>query len=136
MTPAQLGIHTRRVTVRPIEGAALIEVDGRVDAVTAYDLRHVLEDAFRSPIEIIRLDLSRVTEADDHGIAALSWCSHEAISAHRTRCGRGVVVPCAMRCKATEGASVLAPQIRRPGSANGVELVKPAGRADVAADGG
>ena len=51
--------------------------------MAGYDLRHVFAQALRTTTGVVSLDLSRVTTADDDGVAALGWCSEQAIAARR-----------------------------------------------------
>lgn len=60
-----------------------MEVEGHFDAVTAHDLRHVLEDLVERGHRHIALDLTRVQRADADGINALAWCSAYAIHTDR-----------------------------------------------------
>jgi len=84
-----------RVTLRPLGHAAVIEVDGALDIVGGHDLRQVFAEALRSTDGTLFLDLSRVTVGDDHGVAALTGCSEQAISARRvlmwSACSRPLV---------------------------------------------
>lgn len=74
----------RRIVLHELHESVLIEVDGALDAVGAYDLRRVLVAALQGAPGDIVLDLSRVTFADDHGVSTLSWCSEQALAAGRT----------------------------------------------------
>ena len=71
-----------RVTLRPLGPAAVIEVDGALDIVGGHDLRRVFAEALRSTDGTLFLDLSRVTAGRTRpGVAALTGCSEQAISA-------------------------------------------------------
>lgn len=58
----------------------VVEVDGVLDAVSAHDLRRLLESVYAAGARHVRLDLSRVTYADVDGVAGLAWCSAHAIA--------------------------------------------------------
>jgi anti-anti-sigma regulatory factor len=58
----------------------VVEVDGVLDAVTAHDLRRLLEREYAAGARHVRLDLSRVTHADVDGVAGLAWCSAHAVA--------------------------------------------------------
>jgi len=85
----------RRVTLRPLGHCAVIEVDGALDVVSGHDLRQVFAEALHCTDGTLYLDLSRVTLGDDHGVAALTGCSDQAISARRvlmwSACSRPLV---------------------------------------------
>lgn len=84
----------RQVTLHgdPDRGA-VIEVDGHLDLVASHDLRHALESALATSVQVITLDLSRVSGADDDGIAALSWCCERATTARRALMWSGCSQP-------------------------------------------
>ena len=65
----------RRVTLHHHGPAGVVEIDGTLDIVAGYDLRRVFGHALRSTTGALSLDLSRVSAADDDGVAALRWCS-------------------------------------------------------------
>ena len=69
----------RLIRTRESQGAIAVEVEGRLDAVTAHDLRHILEDLVEGGRRHIALDLTRVQHADADGIKALAWCSAYAL---------------------------------------------------------
>ena len=73
----------RRVTLHHHGPAGVVEVDGALDLVAGHDLRRVFTHALRTTSGVLSLDLSRVTAADDGGVAALRWCSEQAIAARR-----------------------------------------------------
>ena len=73
----------RRVTLHHHGPAGVVEVDGALDTVAGHDLRHEFAHALRSTTGVLSLDLSRVSAADDDGVAALRWCSEQAIAARR-----------------------------------------------------
>jgi anti-anti-sigma regulatory factor len=64
--------------VLPVE--RVVEVDGVLDAVTAHDLRRLLESVYAGGARHVQLDLSRVTYADVDGVAGLAWCSAHAVA--------------------------------------------------------
>ena len=61
----------------------VVEVDGVLDAVSAHDLRRLLEQLYAAGSRHVRLDLSRVTYADVDGLAGLAWCSAHAVASDR-----------------------------------------------------
>ena len=56
--------------VSPVD--RVVEVDGVLDAVSAHDLRRLLERVYAEGARHVRLDLSRVTHADVDGVAGLA----------------------------------------------------------------
>jgi len=73
----------RRVSLHDHEHAVIVEIEGDLDIVAGHDLRHAFSFALQSTAGPVSFDLSRVSAADDHGIAALSWCCDQAIAAQR-----------------------------------------------------
>ena len=74
----------RRVSVHkgPQQSVAL-EVDGVLDLVAGHDLRRLFDSALRTAPGVITFDLSRVSAADDDGVAALAWCCARACAVRR-----------------------------------------------------
>lgn len=72
-----------RVAVHVTDPFVVLEVDGALDAVAAYDLRQTFAVALSTSTGVVALDLSRVTGVDDDGVRALHWCSKRAIAAQR-----------------------------------------------------
>lgn len=73
----------RLIRTRESQGSIVVEIEGHIDAVTAHDLRHTLEDLVEVGRRHIALDLTRVQHADTDGINALVWCSAYAIHTGR-----------------------------------------------------
>ncbi|MGZ5401121.1 MAG: STAS domain-containing protein [Nocardioides sp.] len=73
----------RRVTLRELDGTCVIEVDGELDLVSGYDLRHAFKTVLTTSTGAVTLDLSRVTAVDDQGLSSLEWCSARVVEAHR-----------------------------------------------------
>lgn len=69
------------VTSFALAEATTIEVDGRLDVVSAYDLRCSLDSALREGARSVGLDLTRVTEADLDGVQGLRRCCDDAVAA-------------------------------------------------------
>lgn len=84
----------RRVTVRDLDGTCVIDVDGELDLVSGYDLRHAFVTALLSSTGGVTLDLSRVTAVDDQGLATLEWCSTHAVESSRVLAWTGCIHPC------------------------------------------
>lgn len=70
-----------QVTSFALAEATTIEVDGRLDVVSAYDLRCSLDSALRQGARVVGLDLTRVTEADLDGVQGLRRCCDDAVAA-------------------------------------------------------
>lgn len=100
-----------RVTLHHHGPAGVVEIDGTLDIVAGYDLRRVFGHALRSTTGVLSLDLSRVSAADDDGVAALRWCSEQAIAERRVLMWATCSRPLARDLRAQVG-TVRAP--RRP----------------------
>lgn len=74
-------------------GTIAVEVEGGLDAVTAYDLRVTLEELPGQGRHHISLDLTRVQRADDDGVDVLRWCSEHAIRSGSVLTWKAVVAP-------------------------------------------
>lgn len=61
--------------------ATTIEVDGSLDAVTAYDLQRCLDTALLRRTQSVGLDLTRVTTVDYDGVQGLRRCCATAVAA-------------------------------------------------------
>ena len=81
------------VTLRDLDGTCVIEVDGDLDLVGGYDLRHAFAAALRSATGAVVLDLSRVAAVDDQGLASLDWCSTHAAESQRALAWNGCLHP-------------------------------------------
>ena len=74
----------RPVRVHDRGRICVMEVDGELDLVSGYALRHAFATALRSAsVGAMTLDLSRVTAIDDQGLASLEWCAILASDADR-----------------------------------------------------
>lgn len=94
----------RQLRVRPdtarVPGVApadrVVEVDGVLDVVTAHDLLRLLAAVMSAGHHHVRLDLSRVTDADRDGVAGLARCSALAVETRRvltwSRCSPAVLI--------------------------------------------
>lgn len=61
----------------------VVEVDGVLDVVTAHDLLRLVAALMSAGHHHLRLDLSRVTDADVDGVAGLARCSSLAVETGR-----------------------------------------------------
>lgn len=68
------------ITSSTSSGVTSIEVDGRLDVVSAYDLRCCLEAALREGSHFVGIDLTRVTAADADGVRGLERCCDAAVA--------------------------------------------------------
>jgi len=88
-------VRRATVTVRALDRAQVIEVDGDLDVIGGHDLRQAFSAALRTSTGDVALDLSSVTAVDDLGAASLEWCSAQAIEARRiltwTACSQPLV---------------------------------------------
>ncbi len=70
----------------------VLEVDGRLDAVTAHDLHRVTSRLYAEGHQHLHFDLTRVSEADSDGVAGLARCNRHAVTRGRvltwSRCSR------------------------------------------------
>ncbi len=60
---------------RPIADSAVVEVDGVLDAVGAYDLCRSIDEAVGAQVREVVLDLTHVVAVDVDGLAALERCA-------------------------------------------------------------
>ena len=97
----------RRVSLHDLDDTVIVEIEGALDIVAGHDLRQVFSLVLRSTTGSLSFDLSRVMTADDHGIAALSWCSEQAIGAQRvliwSACSRPLIDDLRSRSRAAAG---------------------------------
>lgn len=91
-------------------GTITVEVEGRLDAVTAYDLRTTLEDLGKQGRDRISLDLTRVQHADSDGVDALRWCSEHAIRSGSVLTWKGCSRPLAQALRASSARRVGGPR--------------------------
>lgn len=57
-----------------------MEVDGALDAVSAYDLHRGIDTAVRGGAQRVDVDLTRVVSLDDDGVRGLMRCCDTAIA--------------------------------------------------------
>lgn len=86
-------VLARLVAVRDLDGTCVIEVDGELDLVSGYDLRHAFATALHSATGPVTLDLSRVTAVDGQGLATLEWCWTHAAESSRVLAWAGCIHP-------------------------------------------
>ena len=92
--PSSTHFLARLVAVRDLDGSCVIEVDGELDLVSGYDLRHAFAPALHSSTGAVTLDLSRVRAVDDQGLATLEWCWTHAVESSRVLEWTGCIHPC------------------------------------------
>ncbi len=74
----------------------VVDVDGRLDAVNGHDLQRTVDALCADGPVHVHLDLTRVTDADTDGLAALAGCSQRAVDRRHvltwSRCSRPLLL--------------------------------------------